>query len=166
MLSIPEELKELVLNNAVLYYSDYIKLKEESRTVSDNCKYYFMYGAPINATYLSDCAPFYDKTDKYYIESAEQCRQILDKFGLEGLLSFVRDICNLNALGVVNAKQMLACIHYYEGKHESRRALKQYENWLDKQYYTHLEDNGKGEMHRVECTRYVAHAELGTQTLP
>ena len=52
--------------NSILYYADYIKLKEESRTVTDNCKYYFIYGTPMNSAYIVGSKPFYDEQDKYY----------------------------------------------------------------------------------------------------
>lgn len=52
--------------NSILYYADYIKLKEESRTVTDNCKYYFIYGTPMNSACIVGSKPFYDEQDKYY----------------------------------------------------------------------------------------------------
>lgn len=45
---------DLIELNAILYYADYLKLKQESKTVTDNCKYYFIYGSPINSAYLVD----------------------------------------------------------------------------------------------------------------
>ncbi len=94
---------DIVEHNIILYYADFLSLKEESITVTDNCKYYFIYGAPINSAYLVDLQPFYDENNKYYIQSYEECSKIQDKFGLEGVLSYVRDICNLAALGCINA---------------------------------------------------------------
>lgn len=34
--------------SAILYYADFLALKTENRTVTDNCKYMFIYGTPIN----------------------------------------------------------------------------------------------------------------------
>lgn len=45
---------DIIEHNAILYYADYLRLKEESKTVTDNCKYYFIYGSPINSAYLVD----------------------------------------------------------------------------------------------------------------
>lgn len=60
---------DIIEHNAILYYADYLRLKEESKTVTDNCKYYFIYGSPINSAYLVDLQPFYDENDKYYIQA-------------------------------------------------------------------------------------------------
>lgn len=152
--------------NAVLYYADFLKLKHESKTVTDNCKYYFIYGGPINSAYIVDSQPFYDENDKYYIQSYEEYNKIKAKFGQEGAISYVKDICNLAALGCVNANQMLNRIHYYNSSFEKKNAIKQYEKWIDSQVYTHIEINEKGDPQRTECTRYVAHAEYGTDTEP
>lgn len=46
--------------NSILYYADFISLRETSTTVTDNCKYYFIYNSPINSAYLVDSQPFYD----------------------------------------------------------------------------------------------------------
>ena len=53
--------------NAVLYYADYISLRDSNTTVTDNCKYYFIYGNPINSAYIVDSKPFYDENNPYYI---------------------------------------------------------------------------------------------------
>lgn len=157
---------DIIEHNAILYYADYLKLKHESKTVTDNCKYYFIYGSPINSAYIVDLQPFYDENDKYYLQSYEEYTKIKTKFGQEGAISYVKDICNLAALGCINAKQMLNRIHYYNGQFEKKTALRQYEKWINGQVYTHLETNEKGEQQRIECSRYVAHAEYGTSTNP
>lgn len=61
---------------------------------------------------------------------------------------------------------MLNCIHYYSSKYERKEALKKYDKWINNQVYTHLEINEKGDPQRIECTRYVAHAEIGTKSEP
>ena len=157
---------DIIEHNAILYYADYLRLKEESKTVTDNCKYYFIYGSPINSAYLVDLQPFYDENDKYYIQAYQEYNQVKTKFGQEGAISYVKDICNLAALGCIDAYQMLNCIHYYSGKFEKKEALKQYEKWINNQVYTHLETDEKGDPQRTECTRYVAHTEYGTNTYP
>lgn len=45
---------DIIELNAILYYADYLSLKEESKAVTDNCKYYFIYGSPINSAYIVD----------------------------------------------------------------------------------------------------------------
>lgn len=61
---------------------------------------------------------------------------------------------------------MLKCIHHYSSKFERNYAFKQYDRWINTQVYTHIEINEKGDPQRIECTRYVAHAEYGTNTNP
>ena len=58
---------DIIELNAILYYADYLCLKEESKTVTDNCKYYFIYGNPINSAYIVDLQPFYDEESPYYV---------------------------------------------------------------------------------------------------
>lgn len=91
---------------------------------------------------------------------------IRDKYGDDGLISFVDNVCNLAALGCINAHQMLACIHRYSNKYERRSAFNKYENWLNNQIYTHIITDEKGEKQRVECTRYIAHLEQHTDAEP
>lgn len=152
--------------NSILYYADFISLRETSTTVTDNCKYYFVYNSPINSAYLVDSQPFYDPENQYYIQAYEEYRLIKEKYGNEGVQTFLGGICNLAALGCINAHQMLNCIHHYSSKFERKEALKKYENWINNQVYTHIEINEKGDPQRVECTRYVAHAEYGSDTEP
>ena len=52
--------------NAVLYYADFLSLKEVSKPVTDNCKYYFIYNFPMNAAYLVDNEPMYSTDNKYF----------------------------------------------------------------------------------------------------
>lgn len=152
--------------NIILYYADYLSLKDISRTVTDNCKYYIIYGTPMNAAYIVNAEPFYDPTNKYYQQSCEEYAMIKAKYGDDGITSFIDNICNLFALGCINATQMLQCIHQYDNKVDRRNAFKRYEKWINNQKYTHLIINEKGESERVECTRYVAHKEIGTEYDP
>lgn len=157
---------DIIELNAILYYADYLCLKEESKTVTDNCKYYFIYGSPINSAYIVDLQPFYDEENPYFVQSYKEFNMIKDKFGKEGAVNYVKDICNLAALGCIDAVQMLKCIHHYSSKFERNYAFKQYDRWINTQVYTHIEINEKGDPQRIECTRYVAHAEYGTNTKP
>lgn len=157
---------DIIEHNAVLYYADFLSLKEESITVTDNCKYYFIHKAPINSAYVADAQPFYDVHNKYYIQSYNECMSLKDKLGVEGMVDYVKDVCNLAALGCIDAYQMLSCIHHYSTKYDRNQAFKTYEKWINNQIYTHLETDEKGNPKRTECTRYVAHAEYGTNTEP
>jgi hypothetical protein len=61
---------------------------------------------------------------------------------------------------------MLKCIHRYSTKQERRQALRKYNQWIDKQVYTHIVYNDDGDTQREECTRYVAYSEQNTTSLP
>ena len=109
--------------NAILYYADFLSLKQESKPVTDNCKYFFVHGAPINSAFIVDMEPEYDENNPYLIQAYQEYRQLEEKFDEEGALSFIDDICSLKACGAVNAEQMLKCIHYYSTKQERRDAF-------------------------------------------
>lgn len=46
--------------NAILYYADFLSLKECGHPVTDNCKYFFIHGYPINSAFIVDLEPEYD----------------------------------------------------------------------------------------------------------
>lgn len=52
--------------NIILYYADYLSLKELSIPVTDNCKYYYIHGYPMNSAYIVGLEPFYDSENPYY----------------------------------------------------------------------------------------------------
>lgn len=67
--------------NAVLYYADYLSLRETSTPVTDNCKYYFIYNIPMNVATLSNSMPFYDSNNKFYKQAVEEYNSIKSTFG-------------------------------------------------------------------------------------
>lgn len=145
--------------NAVLYYADFLSLKEVSKPVTDNCKYYFIYNFPMNAAYLVDNEPMYSTDNKYFKQALDEYNTITNKFGEDGALSFIDDICNLKSCGVVNAKRMLTYIHQYSTKKERIHAFNMYDKWLKDQIYTYTTIDEDGNPLELECTRYVAHYE-------
>lgn len=52
--------------NAILYYADFLSMKARSRPVTDNCKYFFVHGVPINSAFILDLEPVYDEEDYYF----------------------------------------------------------------------------------------------------
>lgn len=42
---------------------------------------------------------------------------------------FIEDICNLRALGCINAEDMLKCIHRFSTKGDRKAAFTRYERW-------------------------------------
>lgn len=149
----------LIELNVILYYADFLSLRDISIPVTDNCKYYFIYGAPMNSAYIVDLKPFYDTENKYYIEAYTEYTTLKDKFGEDAVLSFVDKICNLAALGTVNAEQMLQCIHQYSSKQDKKNAYRAYFKWKNNQKYTHQITDDNGDTQTEECTRFVAHVD-------
>lgn len=52
--------------NAILYYADFLSLKQRSIPVTDNCKYFFIHGAPINSLFILNLEPEYSIDDIYF----------------------------------------------------------------------------------------------------
>ena len=65
--------------NAILYYADFLSLKQESKPVTDNCKYFFIQGTPINSAYIVDMEPEYDKDNPYLIQAYQEYQQLEEK---------------------------------------------------------------------------------------
>ena len=84
---------------------------------------------------------------------------IRDKYGEEGVESFVEDICSIRACGSVDAERMLNCIHQYSSKKERKQAFRNYNEWKNNQIYTHIIANEEGDLVERECSKYVYHAE-------
>lgn len=152
--------------NAVLYYADFLSLREESIPLTDNCKYFYVHGIPMNAAYIVGKDPWFDEESKYYKQAIEEYKQIDDKFGSEGVISFIENICNLRAMGCVNSEQMLNYIHFYSDKSTRKAAFKKYNTWKNNQTYTHLTINENEDPQRTQCSRYIARAEQNTEYEP
>ena len=145
--------------NAVLYYADFLSMKEISQPVTDTCKYFFVHGAPINSAFILDLEPIYDEQNQYFQQAKIEYEIIKNKFGDEGVESFVDDICSIKACGSVNAEQMLKCIHQYSNKKQRGTAFNTYYNWRNNQIYTHITINEDGEPIEKTCSKYVYHVE-------
>lgn len=149
--------------NAILYYADLLSLKDISTPVTDNCKWYFIHNTPINSAYIVDNKPIYDENNKYFIQAKEEYNKLKSKFLTDGVESIVGHICNLDALGCINAEQMLKCIHQYSSRRERAQSLSKYYNWKNNQIFTHKTINDNGDIVEQECTKYVLHAEIGSK---
>lgn len=145
--------------NAILFYSDFLSLKDISQPVTDNCKYFYIHGMPINSAFILDLEPDFDEQNKYFQQARAEYNIIKDKYGVEGVESFIDDICCIRACGCVDAYRMLNCIHQYSSKHEKKQAFNIYNNWKKQQIFTHMAINEDGEYEETECTKYVYHAE-------
>ena len=154
--------------NMVLYYADFLSLKKCSKPVTDNCKYYFINGLPINSAYLVDAEPEYQKANKFICQALKEYRAIKHRFGADGAESFIGDIGMLRARGCIDAISILQQIHIYSTRKERKYAFKEYYSWIKRQKYIHETINEDGKTKKSPCTRYVAHAEksLKKRNLP
>ena len=145
--------------NALLFYADFLSLKATSQPVTDNCKYFYIHGMPINSACILDMEPVYDPDNPYFQQALAEYTIVRDKYGDEGLETFIDDICCIRACGCVDAERMLKCIHQYSTKRERKEAFNLYNNWKKDQIYSHITINENGDPQRTECTKYVYHAE-------
>lgn len=104
--------------NAILYYADLLSLKDISIPVTDNCKWFFIHNNPINSAYILNLEPIYDTNNKYFLQAIDEYYKLKDKFLEDGVKNIVGRICNLDALGCINAEQMLKCIHQYSSRRD------------------------------------------------
>lgn len=145
--------------NAILYYADFLSMKDISQPVTDNCKYFFIHGAPINSAYIVNLEPLYDENNKYFKQASDEYILIRNKFGEEGVESFIDDVCCIKACGSVDAERMLQCIHQFSNKKDRKHAFNTYYNWRNNQKYTHIITDNNGKPVEKQCTRYVYHTE-------
>ena len=52
--------------NAVLYYADFLSMKDVNHPVTDTCKYFLIHGVPINIAYILDMEPIYNEDNIYF----------------------------------------------------------------------------------------------------
>lgn len=145
--------------SAILFYADFLSLKAISQPVTDNCKYFYIYGIPMNSAFILDMEPEYDVDNEYFKQAVAEYTIIRDKYGDEGLETFIDDICCIKACGSVDAERMLKCIHQFSSKYERKQARNEYNAWKANKLYTHITINENGDPERKECSKYVYHAE-------
>lgn len=144
--------------SAILYYADFLSLQDTSTAVTDTCKYFFIYNIPVNACIIAGVQPSYDIDNQYFKQSYKTYAMIKDRFGEGGIYSFLGDLCNLKATGVVNGEQMLQYIHRFDTKKVRDKAYSKYQKSKKNQTYTHIIQGIDG-LEERKCTKYVAHAE-------
>lgn len=103
--------------------------------------------------------PEYDEDNQYFKQARAEYEIIRDKFGDEGVQTFIDDVCCIKACGSVDAERMLKCIHQFSNKRERRQAFNAYNTWRDNQVYTHITINENGDPQEKTCSKYVYHAE-------
>lgn len=145
--------------NAILFYADFMSLQAYAIPITDNCKYFYIHGAPVNSAFILDLRPKYNKDNKFFKKALEEYEIIKGKYGEDGIDSFIDDVCSIKACGCVDAERMLNCIHQYSNKQQRRRAFDTYKKWQESLSYTHITINENGDEERKPCSKYVAHAE-------
>lgn len=158
-----ENIQDLYFQSYVLFYADYLSLRDTYTPITDNCKYYYMLGMPINVTQIVGCEPVYDKESKYYVQAYQELDKIRNNVGLDALSTFIRDLCNVFALGCINGEQILKCILCYDSSKLRRKAINKYKQYMKDIQYTHIVKNDDGENISEPCSKYVYHAEQRRQ---
>ena len=149
--------------NAILFYADFLSLKAISQPVTDNCKYFFIYGCPINSAYILDMEPIYDSNNQYLLQAYNEYNLIKQQYSEDAVMSFIDDICFIRACGMVDAERMLQCIHMFSTKTERKQAFKEYRQWKENNIQTHQINDENGNPLDVECTTYFKHAEIALE---
>ena len=142
--------------DVILYYADFLSMKNESIPVTDPCKYFFINKLPTNISTICDTVLFFDSDNKYIEQAMAELQPIEDKYGEEGVMSYIDDICYIRACGMVDAKRMLEFIHRWSDRYTRKQAFKKYNKYIsDTHYYITIKDDD-GESRRIECSKYVA----------
>lgn len=145
--------------SAILFYADFLSLTSTSQPVTDNCKYFYIHGVPMNSYFILNMEPEYDPENQYFKQALAEYTIIRDKYDDEGLQTFIDDICCIKACGCVDAERMLNRICQYSPKKQRKQAFNTYNNWKKQQVFSHITINENGDPQRTECTKYVYHAE-------
>ena len=95
----------------------------------------------------------------YFKQALEQYTILKNKYGEDGVLTFIDNICNLGVAGSVNAIQMLKYIHRYDDKDQRDTAFWIYKHNRKNKKYTHKVRNNDGDIVEEECSKYINHYE-------
>lgn len=153
------DIEQLYFDSYVLFYADYLSLRDTYTPITDNCKYYYIMGMPINCTKIVNSEPVYDVQNKYYVQAYQELTQIRNKVGLQALATFIRDLCNVFALGCINGEQMLKCILCYDSSKVRKKAINKYKQHMKDIQYHHIIKNEDGENISEPCSKYVYHVD-------
>ena len=88
--------------SAILYYADLLSMKSTSHPITNNCKYFFVHKTPMHISFIVNQLPQFDKEDQYFQQSLNEYRMLTDKYGNDGAMSFINNLCNLGVAGSVN----------------------------------------------------------------
>ena len=150
--------------SAILYYADLLSMKSTSHPITNNCKYFFVHKTPMHISFIVNQLPQFDKENQYFQQSLNEYRMLTDKYGNDGAMSFINNLCNLGVAGSVNGLQMLKYIHRYTDKYNKYKAFKEYGQYIKNQKYTFQSINDDGELETRPCTKYIANDQISRLT--
>lgn len=150
--------------SAILYYADLLSMKSTSHPITNNCKYFFVHKTPMHISFIVNQLPQFDKEDQYFQQSLNEYRMLTDKYGNDGAMSFINNLCNLGVAGSVNGLQMLKYIHRYTDKYNKYKAFKEYGQYIKNKKYTFQSRNDDGELETRPCTKYIANDQISRLT--
>ena len=150
--------------SAILYYADLLSMKSTSHPITNNCKYFFVHKTPMHISFIVNQLPQFDKEDQYFQQSLNEYRMLTDKYGNDGAMSFINNLCNLGVAGSVNGLQMLKYIHRYTDKYNKYKAFKEYGQYIKNQKYIFQSRNDDGELETRPCTKYIANDQISRLT--
>lgn len=150
--------------SAILYYADLLSMKSTSHPITNNCKYFFVHKTPMHISFIVNQLPQFNKEDQYFQQSLNEYRMLTDKYGNNGAMSFINNLCNLGVAGSVNGLQMLKYIHRYTDKYNKYKAFKEYGQYIKNQKYTFQSRNDDGELETRPCTKYIANDQISRLT--
>lgn len=145
--------------NAILFYADVLSLQERSIPVTDSCKYFYVYGVPMHILSICGYKVNLSVYNKYFKQSYKTYIILRDKYGEEGIKTFIDNICAISLCGMLDAERILKCIHQYDDKSSLTYALNKYYRWKSKQSYTHTILDDEDRKRESECTKYIKHYE-------
>ena len=150
--------------SAILYYADLLSMKSTSHPITNNCKYFFVHKTPMHISFIVNQLPQFDKEDQYFQQSLNEYRMLTDKYGNDGAMSFINNLCNLGVAGSVNGLQMLKYIHRYTDNYNKYKAFKEYKQYIKDQKYTFQSKNDDGEIETRSCTKYISNDQISRLT--
>ena len=145
--------------NSILFYADYLSLKDTSTPVTNPCKYFFVHGVPMNMAYIAQVLPEVDLNNKYVKQSSSEYFLLKDTFGEDGAQSFINSLGEIQSSGMADGERLLRQIHQYSTRDQRGCALAKYRNFLRSKTYTHTTINENGDPQETECKKYVYDAE-------
>ena len=150
--------------SAILYYADLLSMKSTSHPITNNCKYFFVHKTPMHISFIVNQLPQFDKEDQYFQQSLNEYRMLTDKYGNDGAMSFINNLCNLGVAGSVNGLQMLKYIHRYTDNYNKYKAFKEYKQYIKDQKYAFQSKNDDGEIETRSCTKYISNDQISRLT--